>query len=262
MLPADACVSIVVLSEDAGPDGRATVEALVRKMLDLVPSEHRARDRVVFLPLDPHEGEVMPSGSVWKSKTPTDHDARVRLQRFVARKLSQAGTYVVFHVDGDQPWSKRAKSPQRDEFDQFKVRVAQSADRGRARVANARRSTTKAESDAALELHIDRLVLLCPFRNIEAWLYQNVQCAIEICRRKHGGRHVEALRAWEAKRHELDELEPPELHGCFKDCVHKKHNHELASKGFPIRVAYDVKKSFAESADRLIAALLQALPGH
>jgi len=55
------------------------------------------------------------------------------------------------------------------------------------------------------------------------------------------------LEAWEARRGELDELAAPEQ----AVCLGKKFNLELATRGFPADKAYDVKKSFAESVDRL-----------
>ena len=97
-------------------------------------------------------------------------------------------------------------------------------------------------------LHVDRLLLVCPFRSIEAWLYQNVRCAIDICRREHQGRHVAELEEWQHQREELDELPEPEK----KVCLAKAYNRELATDArFPAREAYDVKKSFAETVNRL-----------
>jgi hypothetical protein len=99
--------------------------------------------------------------------------------------------------------------------------------------------------------------LLCPFRSIEAWLYQNVDRAMLICRRQHRGDHVHALAAWKANRGDLDELPRPE----HEVCLRKEHNLELASHGFPAAVVYDLGKSFTQSVDRMkqCAALGSAL---
>ena len=53
-----AVLSIVILTEDSGKDGRATVEALVRRMLHLVVSGHGSH-RIDFVPRDPREEEAM-----------------------------------------------------------------------------------------------------------------------------------------------------------------------------------------------------------
>jgi len=99
--------------------------------------------------------------------------------------------------------------------------------------------------------------LICPFRSIEAWLYQNLRAATEICNREHQGAHVTKLQSWEQRRAELDELSAPEE----ELCLGKVFNLELATSRFPASEAYEVKKSFAESVDRLrgCAALCRAL---
>ena len=79
---------------------------------------------------------------------------------------------------------------------------------------------------------------MCPFRSIEAWLYQNLSTAIDICRREHGGRHVSDLQGWQDRRGEIDELPAPEK----AVCLGKVFNLELATRGYPAREAYEVKK--------------------
>ncbi|WP_437283075.1 hypothetical protein WME90_21610 [Sorangium sp. So ce375] len=243
-----ARLSIVILTEDSGEDGRVTVGALVGRMLDLVVPGY-GRHRVDFLPSEPREEEAM-RGNVWKTdgKNPREHERRIRLLRYIARKLLSPNTFVVFHVDGDRPWAERSTSENLDKFDRRVLTLLpQVVERGR---ANAPRTRLRAKDDAeppAPVLQLEHLLLVCPFRSIEAWLYQNVRRASEICRREHGGRHVEDIEAWEGKRAELDELPAPDQALCLK----KAHNKELASRGFPTQLAYDVRKSFAESVDRM-----------
>jgi len=74
------------------------------------------------------------------------------------------------------------------------------------------------------------------------------------------GAHATTLQAWEKKREEreeIDELPAPEK----SICLAKTFNLELAMRGFPAQAAYEVRKSFAESVDRLSAceALRRAL---
>ena len=258
----DAVLSIVILTEDDGMDGRATVEALARRMLHLVVpglGSHRVR----FVPREAREEEAM-RGSSWKDRgrnpegrTPEARERRVRLLRYIARRLSQPETFVLFHIDGDRTWDLRHTSENTAEFDRI-VRVAlpQVADRGRAHGPRAKARAQPA-APSPPPMHLDRLLLLCPFRSIEAWLYQNLRAAIDICRREHRGVHVSALQAWEKQREQLDELPAPEKAVCLK----KEFNLELAMSSFPAREAYEVKKSFAESVDRLLGcdALTRAL---
>lgn len=250
----DPCLSLVILTEDTGKDARATVEALVRKMLGLVVPGCRVHDRVLFLPREPREEEAM-RGNAWKtdgkSKNPVSHDQRVRLLRYIARRLCLADTFVVFHVDGDRPWADRRTSENVEKFDRLLVNaLPQVVDRGRAVAGRARKARGSAASaEEGPRLRIENLLLLCPFRSIEAWLYQNLQRAVEICRRHHGARHVAALTAWEERRAMLDELDHPEEELCLK----KEHNLELASHGFPAELARAVGKSFAESVGRMEA---------
>jgi hypothetical protein len=241
-----AGLSIVILTEDSGKDGRATVEALARRMLQLVVPGFGSH-RVHFVPRDEREEEAM-RGNVWKTdgKNPQEHERRVRLLRYVARKLSLPDTFVLFHIDGDRTWSERHTSENTAKFERLvRADLPQVADRGRANGPRAK-ARTLANVDPPV-LHLEHLLLICPFRSIEAWLYQNLRVAMDICGREHRGSHVSALQAWEERREELDELPAPEK----AVCLGKAFNLELATRGFPATEAYEVKKSFAESVDRL-----------
>jgi hypothetical protein len=251
-----AALSIVILTEDGGKDGRAIVEALARRMLDLVVPDFQSH-RIQFVPRDPPEEEAM-RGNIWKTdgKNPVEHARRVRLRRYIVRRLSLPNSFVLFHIDGDRPWSERLTSENAEKFQKFQATLPQVADRGRAH--NPRSSARGTAHDEAMpEMHLENLILICPYRSIEAWLYQNVRVALDICSREHKGAHLARLQVWEEQRAELDELPAPEK----ALCLGKAFNLELATRGFPARVAYDVKKSFAESVDRLRGcdALVQAL---
>jgi hypothetical protein len=253
----DTGLSIVILTEDSGKDGRATVEALARRMLHLVVPGFGSH-RVDFVPRDPREEEAM-RGNVWKTdgKNPKEHERRVRLLRYIARKLSLPDTFVLFHIDGDRPWAERDTSENTAKFERLvRSRLPQVVDRGRANVPRAKaHDPTTADSPPLLRL--ENLLLICPFRSIEAWLYQNLRAAIDICGREHHGSHIAELQAWEERRGDLDELLAPEN----AVCLGKAFNLELATREFPARDAYEVKKSFAETVDRLLAsgALSRAL---
>jgi hypothetical protein len=249
-------LSIVILTEDSGKDGRATVEALARRMLDLVVPRFQSQ-RIQFVPRDPVEQEAM-RGNLWKTdgKNPVEHQRRVRLRRYLVRQLSLPDSFVLFHIDGDRPWSDRHTSENTEKFEHFRATLPQVADRGR---ANNPRPKVRGAPHAGPppELRLEHLILICPYRSIEAWLYQNVPVALDICRREHRGVHLANLQVWEQQRAELDELPAPEN----ALCLGKAFNLELAARAFPAREAYDVQKSFADSVDRLrsCAALVQSL---
>lgn len=251
-----AGLSIVILTEDSGKNGRATVEALARRMLDLVVPDFQSH-RIQFVPRDPPEEEAM-RGNIWKTdgKNPVEHQRRVRLRRYIVRRLSLPNSFVLFHIDGDRPWSERHTSENAEKFQKFRATLPQVADRGRAN--NPRpRADGAARNESPPEMQLGNLILICPYRSIEAWLYQNVRVALDICNREHKGAHLAKLQVWEDQRAGLDELPAPEK----ALCVGKTFNLELATRGFPVREAYDVKKSFAESVDRLRGcdALVRAL---
>lgn len=251
-----ARLSIVILTEDSGKDGRATVERLARRMLDLVVPDFQSH-RIRFVPRDPPEEEAM-RGNIWKTdgKNPVEHARRVRLRRYIVRWLSLPNSFVLFHIDGDRPWRERHTSENVEKFQKFRVTLPQVADRGRANNPRPRVGGA-ARNESVPELHLENLILICPFRSIEAWLYQNVRVALDICNREHKGAHLAKLQLWEEQRTELDELLAPEE----ALCLGKMFNLELATRGFPAREAYDVKKSFADSVDRLrgCAAFVRAL---
>jgi hypothetical protein len=240
-----AGLSIVILTEDSGKDGRPTVEAVARRMLHLVVPGYGSH-RVQFVPRDPPEEEAM-RGNVWKTdgKNPQEYERRVRLLKYIARKLSQPDTFVLFHIDGDRVWGERHTSENTAKFERLvREKLPQVADRGRANVPR-ERPQAGASTDPPPRLHLENLLLICPFRSIEAWLYQNLKTAVAICTREHRGSHVTELLTWEEKA----------------VCLGKAFNLELATNGFSAREAYKVKKSFAETADRLLecGALHRAL---
>lgn len=250
-------LSLVILTEDSGKDGRATVEALAKRMLQLVVPGYGSH-RVQIIPRNPREEEAM-RGNVWKTdgKNPLEYERRVRLLRYIVRQLSLPDTFVLFHIDGDRPWSEHHTSENVEKFERLvRARLPQVVDRGRANSPKAK-ARALADAEPSPSMRLEHLILICPFRSIEAWLYQNVTIAVDICGREHQGAHCTELQTWEVHREEFDELSAPEK----SICLAKAFNLELATRGFPAQTAYDVKKSFAESVDRLSSceALRRAL---
>ncbi len=246
MLPAEAPVRIVVLTEDTSKDARATIEALVRKMLPLVVPNSRVHDLVAFLSTDQPDHAGM-HRCIWKGSDPRDHAARVRLYKYIARRLCEVQTFVLFHVDGDTPWENRAQSENVQYLEKFVILIEQAAGVGQSNVQRSRRSAL-VDTITTPKLDFDRFIPVVPFYTLEAWLYQNLERLIDICSREHDGGHVESLRSWESARMEIDEIIKPSEHFCVKK---NTHNLELASQGFPAQKAYDVRKSFFDSVERM-----------
>ena len=108
-----------------------------------------------------------------------------------------------------------------------------------------------------------RIHLVLPYWCIESWLYQNTTAGRALCHKHHRGLHADLFEHWEQYREELDEVDKPKDQVCFGS----KHNHELASQGFPARAVHAVGKSFHETVERLrsspglVAALAATHPG-
>lgn len=252
-----ARLSIVVLTEDSAPDARATIEALARKMLPLVVPNCRVHDRIAFLPTNRDDEEGM-FRCIWKGTDPRHRDARVRLYRYIARKLCEHQTFVLFHVDGDTPWEQRARSENVAKIGNAIILIEQAASVGQNNVRRLR-SNDESKPVEPVKPDFNQFLPIVPFYTIESWLYQNIQTAADICRREHGGKHVHTLHSLEQRRHELDEIVKPAESLAL--CIGKKYNLELASCGFPARPTYEVEKSFYDTVEKLrsCAKLVDAL---
>lgn len=234
------CLSLLVLTEDSAQDAHDTLVALAKKMLQLLVPSCRTH-LVDFHPAN-EEARRAVQGTAWKIKPPATQRQRVELVRTIANKLSEkeATGFVLFHIDGDRPWSEREASENRRQFEERIVsRVEQLLP------PDAREGSMK------------RLLLVMPFYSIEAWLYQNTQAAIRICHERYGGAHVDRFAAWRERRATLDELSQPKK----EVCLHDRHNLELAREGFSPEEVYEAGASFTAAVDALLAAedLLRAV---
>lgn len=109
--------------------------------------------------------------------------------------------------------------------------------------------------------HIDKLLLLVPFRCMESWLYQNGDTALRIYREEGSTPREDLQRFEEEWRQEPGRLEETEQ--CPKDLVRiaDRHNRRLASEQFPAERVHQLGKSFTASVERMRAceSLLAAL---
>lgn len=271
MKPGVARCSVLVLSEDSGEGAHDTLATLAKKMFLLVDPACQTH-HIRFEPPD-HEGAKQAlRGNLWKSGEPRDQARRRDLIGYVATKLFEGpASFVLFHVDGDRPWSDArgsstdGRSENERKFRRFiEHEVLQFVELRRRRMTETgRRSTGVASAPAGLSgAHVPdmrQLLLAVPFYSIEAWLLQNTERAKELCRQhpRCGGAHVTILEEWAQSRGALDEVPRPKEQVCFRDA----HNRDLAGPGFPAEAVYDAGKSFAATVDRLMECpmLLAAL---
>jgi hypothetical protein len=246
---------ILILCED-NLRALRSMRALSHSMLRLVDPYYQEKR----VDLDP-EGEDAQRAMVANlyqgfRRNPAGHQKMVTLTRTIARHILDERGFVLFHVDADKAWRDREVMSENIRFfhDEVKLWVVRAVD---ALLANKEGTHDK-------EAILSRLHLVSPYWCIESWLYQNTTVGKALCHKHHGGRHADRFEHWEQYRGELDETDKP------KDqiCLGSKHNHDLASQGFPARAVHEVGKSFHETVERLrsspalVAALAATHPGY
>jgi hypothetical protein len=232
-------MNILLLSEDGSEHARPTLMALLTKMMRLVDGQCRANE-LRFEPPD-QATVAIARGNLWKSTSPKHRREIVALRRTLANKLAEPSPgFVLFHIDGDRRWSEYALSENRTKFDTIIV------DKVREVLAHQHPDWTSAELDRCMT----RLIVLVPFYSIEAWLYQNIKRARELCSRHHGGRHFQQFDDWERDRAAIDEIMKPKEVGCLKS----KFNRDLAESAFSHQEAHDAGASFRAAVEAIGAA--------
>lgn len=227
-------LSVMVLTEDSGADAYDTVRALVKEMLKLlVPAVWT--HRIDFKPLEDERARLAMRGTTWQSTNPLDEPARRLLIRSIITELLKPHGFVLYHIDGDVPWSQRESSTNVREF--------------LARMIAPIEAGVRSRVPAEVETRMKRFRLLVPFYSIEAWLYQHTREARQLCAEKGCGQCHSQLADWEKNRASLDEVtQPKETTLCLK----AKHNARLASSGFPARDVYEAEASFTAAVDGLL----------
>lgn len=229
-------MNILLLSEDGSPDARPTLTALAKKMMQLLDGQCRTNE-LQFEPLDEATVAIV-RDNLWKSTKARDEHKVRALRRMLATRLAEDPPgFVLFHIDGDCPWARRALSENRAKFD----RVI--ADKVREVLAHEQPGWTSAELDRCMS----RLIVLVPFYSIEAWVYQNIERGRALCRRHHGESHLQQLDEWERDRAAIDEIVKPKEVGCLQS----KFNRDLAESAFPHQAAYDAGTSFQATVQAL-----------
>ena len=220
---------VLLLTEDSAKDAHATLEALLRKLLQSVQRHDALRVRV-----DPPSAQAARGAhrNEWKARGKPHVTAMLRE---LATHIAQEDKFAVFHVDADATWTDgRRRVPQNLAL--FEHRVRQPL-----------RLLLAGKNAAA----IARLFVLHPHYSIEAWLYQNDREALRILAEtpcSHGCRAK--VEAWKAERALLDEVEKPK---DTTPCLRDRHNLALTN-GLPIDDVLAAEKSLHEARDHLAAS--------
>lgn len=238
--------SMLIFTEDGGPNGKnafATIEGLTKELLTHIDSRCKPR-RIDFQPATDEAREILVSNGYINTK---DRRRRYRLYQVIAAQLKADDGFVVHHFDADRTWRERdrkapldAKPVQKHILDHVRILLQQNG-----------------VGDAEIDTMLKRYLRLVPYREIEAWLYQNTgRVATYVCRRKDCG-CLTRLAEWRADRGLLDEVPDPP---AALRCVGKRHNPALI-EDFPTGEVYAAEKSLAASIDamRNCGALRDAL---
>jgi hypothetical protein len=244
----DRLGSLLIITEDSGADGHATIVAVVKRMLQLVVPDYQTH-RLGFEPKDAQAQRAL-QGTGWKSKDPKTHADRATALRTIATKLGRKEGFVLFHIDGDRTWAERRSS---ENVELFKTRVVELV---RKLLVQSGRSVQEAET------RLLRLFPVVPFYSIEAWLFQHTEVAIRLCRDRYQGRDIGRFEAWRQDRAALDDVKEPKEEVCLKSL----HNLECAGPGYPAQAVFEAGRSYTECVVRLrgcaeLEALLHATAG-
>ena len=239
--------SVMVLTEDSSTDAYNTVLALVKEMLKLLVPPVQTH-RIDFTPLKDTNARQAMHANLWKSTNPRDRSSIVQLIRSIITELLKDDGFVLYHIDGDRPWSDQASS---DNTRQFQARMIPPIEAG------VRDFLQKHQRAGEHGERMKRLHLLIPFFSIEAWLYQNTREAQRLCEEQGCRQCAPKLSTWEQDRARLDEVPHPKEALCLRD----RHNAHLASTSFPARETFDANASFTRTVESLLAcdALTSAL---
>lgn len=229
---------VMFVTEDTGEGGKNAVKVLLERVLG--PEDRRP---VVCPPKVDYGRAANPNGwATAKNQVDGDRLRKDLIAEIATRVLR--GQRVVFHYDGDRPWSRRSESERADAFDRH-WRVA---------VRQAGHSRQRPDIDGA----VDRLVEMVPHYSIEAWLYAAAQKCRDVLgthfKSEDAAPSVVRLQAWIDDPASLDEAVKP------KDalCLSNGHNDTLAA-AVDLDALYLRGTSFWEFVRRLEASGLVAV---
>lgn len=244
--------SFLLLTEDTGGQSFPVLRVLVQKVLRLIDASINT-ERIELEPLRGKEELLAMGANRWKA-----HDKFQREQALLRTRVAnelKMGHFVVFHVDGDCLWSEYLAAKNKDDFStiqgkqafeeriRFAVGRLLSGEGDNQQRAQARKGAqAQPQPPVDVEECLSRLFLWMPCYSIEAWLYQSIDLALELCKRHYKGRDVDRFDTWKDQRAQLEELRKPKDTICLTD----EHNLELAER-FPAPIVEALRCSFHEA---------------
>lgn len=232
--------SVLVLTEDGGTRASETIELLVKKLFRYL-DPNCATHRIEFDPSEDDARAVLAANQFKNS----EHQFFRLLHGYIATQLMRPNHFVVHHVDADRKWSERARRPSEN-----------AAAVGRDILAHVRVRLRAWFSDAEIDGLMTRYFTLVPYWELEAWLYQNTDRALQLCRHAANCRCPELLSEWRADRSLLDDV----AHPSDQLCLGKRHNDTLL-EGYPTADVVAANTSLAAAVNTLLEcdALLRAI---
>jgi hypothetical protein len=228
----------MVLTEDSGSGAYDTVLALVKEMFKQI-DPYLQSQRIGFTPLADAVARRAMHGNLWKSTKPLNEPHKRLLVRSIINELLKEEGFVLYHIDGDCPWSAFGSSVNAQQFREAMLPPVQAGLMSRL-------------GGEASEQRMARFLLLVPCYSIEAWLFQNTREAKRLCATEGCGTCLPQLTDWEENRASLDEVSQPKEALCLRD----KYNAQLATSSYPAKEAFAANASFAAT----IMSLLECEP--
>lgn len=246
MKPDAPAFSVLLLSEDGGNHVTTTLKSLLRHIFRYI-DERCQTHRIDFQPPDQDDVRRILVANQWVNRRRSE---RVALYKYLAERLRDDAAFIVHHIDADRRWRDR-RTDLRKPLDRVPAEI----------VAHVRVILSKFYTHADLDERLRRYLLLVPYWELEAWLYQNTEVALRLCLAHPScrGSHAALLQEWREDRQRLDDEEHPEER--LRPCVGKEHNETLASGGFPAREVAAAGTSFAAAVENFFECppLLDAL---
>jgi hypothetical protein len=238
-------LSFLVLTEDTGKNADEVPRRFLAMLLNQVsPGRITSNDQRSWEPATPEAREVA-GFNAWTSP----RRDLVIFRQHIATRLSREHGFVIWHIDGDVPYTN---SEEFDKGSKFEQRIRQP-------VRALLEWKLKLSSEEANWL-LEKLLLLVPYYSIEAWCFQHTELAATYCKCRKDC-HAK-LASWAADRGQLDEIQQPKQELCFQS----KYNAELAGPGYPLQAVLATEKSLHDAlktlrdCEPLVAALEQASP--
>lgn len=240
----------LILSEDSGAHATEVVWKLLLNLLRQVRRDFR-EDRLLHVPLVADASRLV-YANLWKSDR-ANHNQLVALTRELATILVDEKGWVVWHIDGDCTWSEHTSN------DPLKLTLQKFDHVIKERVRNQLRRQKPDMAEDAIDVCLNKLILLRPHYSIEAWLYQAIDPLLKLYVTNGQSSHPDTIQLREVYQHDPSSLEEvPKIKDKF--WVRSAFNLELAShvKG---QVLQNAQKSLAQAVQDLKQApgLLAAL---